>query len=380
MKAYPSYTKGKSTFNVKLKPKDKATLKRFLRLCEGSAGERKVKNYERIMLQIYDATGVSYDEWDLKVLRDFLALLNKSDKLPSTKNDVKKVLKRFLRENYEDWNTRFKEFKDPGLKQGKEVNHQKLNPTTMLKPGDIDMLLRRSESLKWKAYISLAWASAGRPEELLKLKWNDYILEKGKIKLHSSKTGNVRVLPINEAVVHLKRYKQAYPFPNIKAEDYLFPSPNNRNSHITTAGVHSYLKTLGKKTINRPIFSYLFRHGKLSILHKKLSPKSYEYFADHSIATAVKHYSHLGADDLMEEMYEKVFKIEELTEEDKQEIKNLNKRIDNFEDVLKKLLVKDVKEIHLMSGKIKNPQKMDIIKLSNLIVDNQERASKEFLK
>lgn len=327
---FPNY-KGIKVFNIKLKPKDEEYLNNFLKLCEGSAGEKKVKNIHRIMIQIYDVSEIGFDEWDLNKLRDFLSILNKSSKLNSTKNDIKKVLKRFLKEHYENWSIKFKNFADPSMKQKDEVNHEKLNATTMLKPNEFEILVKGADSFRMRSWISLSYESAGRPEEILKLKWSDIDLEKGRLKLHSSKTGNVRVIPIKDCILHLRQYKQEYPFEDVKASDFVFPSPMDRNKQISLQTIYTYIKTLGKNKLKRHIFPYLFRHTKLSFLHTKLSPKNYENFADHSISTAIKHYSHLGEDDLREEMFDKVFKIEELSEEENNKIKELEAKLSKME-------------------------------------------------
>lgn len=346
----PKYTSDRLN-NIKLKSKDKEILNKFLKLCAGSCGDKKVKNVERSLLQVYDITEVSFDKWNIDILRDFLAVLNKSKYSNSTKNDTKKYLKRFLKEQYDDWNIRFKGFKDSSMKQKDEVNHQKLNPTTMIKPEEFELLIRGCDSFRWRAYVSLSYESAGRPEEILKLKWSDINFERAEVKLHSSKTRNVRVNVLKDCIIHLKQYKQEYPYPDVRANDYVFPSPRNRNKPLTLASVHSFLKRLGEQKLNRPIFPYLFRHTRLSFLMKKLSGKSYEKFSDHSIETAIKHYSHLSNEDVREEMFEKVFKIEELTKEETQKIKKLEKEVEGLKKEQKNTAENIRKLANIIEGK-----------------------------
>ncbi len=330
---YPDYrVKRINIFDINIKPKDRKIIDDFLKMCSGSAGESKVRNIERTMIQIVDVSQTSLDKWNLNTLRDFLAVLNKSDKLNSTKNDIKKVLKRFLKEYYEDWNTRFKGLRDNGMKQQNEVNQLRLNPTTMIKDNEIELLIKGCENFKWRAWIHTSYETAGRPGEILNLKWKDVDLDNKKIKLFSSKNNTIRVIPIKDCVIPLKQYKQEYPFPDVKPNDYVFVSPTDRTKPLSHNAMYDYFESLSKKTIKRSVSPYLFRHTRLSFLHKKLSPKSYQMYADHSIATAVKHYSHLGADDLREEMYEKIFNIEEITKEQKNEyeerLEHLEKKIE----------------------------------------------------
>lgn len=182
------------------------------------------------------------------------------------------------------------------------------------------------KSILKKALIILMFESAGRSEEILKLKWSDLHLERGEVKLHSAKTGRVRVNPIKESLIHLKRYKQEFPFPDVMSMDYVFPSPINRKRCLTIGALDLYFNKLGKKALNKPLFPYLLRHTRATQLQKVLPPKIYEKFMDHSIAMA-KRYSHLNKDDVREVMLEKIYHIEELTEEDKEEMSKLKEEL-----------------------------------------------------
>ena len=324
---YPNY-KGKRVYEIKKKltAEDNGILEDFLDYCRITAGEKKVGNIERILLQIYDVMG-NYS-FDLDRLRKFLSILNQSDKLASTQNDIKKVLKRFLKWHYKDWNERFVEFRDIIIKDGR--NHAKINSSTILSKQSIEKLIRKAENFRYKAMIMLMFESAGRPEEILKLKWCDIDLEKGSVKLDSSKTGRVRVNPIKEAIIHLKRYKQEFPYTLVRDDDYVFPSGKTRTSPISIQAVQDYYKKLGVLAINKHIFPYLIRHTRLTPLHQKLSPKAYEKFADHSIETAIKYYSHLSNDDVRTEMFEKVYHVEEISEEEKDIFKKLKEEMNEM--------------------------------------------------
>jgi integrase len=339
---FPKYKQGQiAIIKASLKSKDKKILDNFLTYCGITAGEKKLKNIERDIVKIYDVMQVSFDKITLDDLRKFLAVLNKSELLEETKNDIKKTLKRFLKEYYKDWNIRFAELKDIKTKDG--MNHKKLNANTILTKDELERLIRAAESLRYKALIMLMFESAGRPEEILKLKWGDLDLEKGEVKLHSFKTGKTRVNPIKESILHLKRYKQEYPYPNVMAQDYIFPSPMDRKKHLLVSSLGHHFKELGKRTINKAVFPYLLRHTRATQLQKVLPPKVYEKFMDHSIEMANR-YSHLDKNDVRDVMLEKIYHIEELTEQEKEEIKALENEINrlktdtnsNFE-LLKKL-------------------------------------------
>jgi len=336
-KGFQDYT-GKDLWNIKLKPKDEDIIKKFLKDVEGSAGSKRTKNIHRIMIQVCDITQAPLDKWDYDTLSSFLSILNKSDKANHTKNDIKKALKRFLKFYYEDWEKRFKKLKFESIKQKKAVNKERIGKDKLLSPSEFELLVNACDRFLYKALFSLAYESAGRPEELFKLKWSDLNLDKKEVRLVSSKTGNTRFIPLNDCLVHLQNHKNNYPYPDVKKEDYIFPSPNDRNKPLISQTAHSYLRTIGRKSIKRDnLFLYLFRHTRLNFLRKKLSPDAYEMFSDHSLAVGMEFYSHNDQDDLNEEMYSNVFKKEILNKADKSEIKKLERENKEIRLRLKKI-------------------------------------------
>jgi len=208
--------------------------------------------------------------------------------------------------------------------------------------------------MKYKALIMLMYETASRPEELYKIRWKDVNFPNKEIHFSSSKTGDVRTIPINESVNRLKLYKDEYPFENVKAEDYVFPN-TNREEHTTTQQIHHYLQRLGKKVLDKRVFPYLFRHSRLQSLRKRLSPDSYQMFAGHSMEVALEHYSHMDSDDLRKEMNERIYNIEELTKEDKKELQNFKERVKKVEES-NKLILEMLKKEMMGGEKINDPK------------------------
>ena len=289
--------------------------------------------------------GGDLDKIDLPRLRQFLNILNQSELLPPTKNEIKKLLKRFLKETYDDWSSRFKQLQD--IKGENDINQDKINSNTILKPVEIEMLMRGCNSLKYKAMIMLFYETGGRPEEILKLQWRDINLKEGDVKLKSSKTGNIRINPIQNSIIHIERYKQEYPYINLTADDYVFASPNNRNKHMTVTAVSIHIKKLGLQSLKRGIYPYLLRHTRATQLQKVLPAKVYEKFMDHSIETATR-YSHLDKEDVREAMFKNVYEVKKISKEKKHELekqieklqsenKNMAKGMCDFANELLKL-------------------------------------------
>jgi integrase/recombinase XerD len=336
-KKYQSYRKTNFSKVYKILPKNnQIIIDKFLDYCRITAGEGSIKKISSKIIQIADTIEKDLNKITLEDLREFLRLLNQSNLSVDTSNDTKKVLKRFLKWKYEDWNKRFKGFED--IKQKRKPTKDKLSKGDLLTPEEIETLIRHSPGLREKALIMVLFETAGRPEEIYKLKWKHINFENKEMKLSSAKTGDTRNVVINQSVNRLKLYKQEYPYENVKAEDYVFPSLKGRDKPIDAYETTYLLRTLGKKYLNKKVFPYLFRHTRLNSIRKKLSPDVYQKFAGHSIDVALSHYSHIDNDDVREEMFERIYNIEELTKEDKEELKKLKDRIETQDKKIEVLL------------------------------------------
>ena len=336
-KTFPRYQRGSlATIEEKFKQKDKDLIKKYLTFCAGSGGKTTVSKYHAVLVKIVDVFGGDMDKIDLERLREFLKILNNSqDLLPATKNEIKKVLKRFLRENYDDWVSRFKNLKD--IKTEKEVNQEKINANTILRPNEIEALMRGCNNLMYKAFIMTLFESAARPEELLKVRWKDINLEEKDIKLVSSKTKQLRINPLENSITHLKQWKEQYRFPERTADDFVFVNYQDRNKHISRVAAGLFIRRLGEKILNRHIWMYLIRHTRATELQKKLPGKVYEKFMDHSLETATR-YSHLDKDDVRDAMFKEVYKVKALTKEQRDELQNIQRQMKSMSDVVLRVL------------------------------------------
>ncbi len=337
---FPNY-KGKNIFDIKLKTKDRQILNNFLTDVRGSAGEYRTKNIERIMIQIYDISQTPLDVWDYSTLSKFLEILNKSTKANHTTNDFKKTLKRFLKFYYEDWNKRFKGLVNGGIKQKKAVNKEKISKEKLLSLENFQKLVSGCDRFYFKALFSLAWDTSARPSELLNLKWENLDKNNNRVRLTRYKTGNVSWIPLDpeSSLIHLQNHKNNFIFPDVREKDFIFPSPINRDKPITNQSVHSYLRTIGKKTLNRnDLYMYIFRHTRLNYLRKILSPDIYKMYADHSLEVGMEMYSHNDTEDLEQEMFDKVFKTKELSKAENDKIKELEKEVGKMKQQMNQLM------------------------------------------
>lgn len=324
-KVYPDFKgqKVEDIFNTLSKANQKI-INDYLTYCKAEAKETTIQKYFNKIVQIAYSIEKPLDSLSVKDINNFLALLNLSDRGTDTRNDIKKTLKRFLKWKYDDWNIRFKGLKN--MRQKKKKSSEKLGKKDLLTYEELEAILRGAESLRYKAMIMLMFESACRPEECLKLKWKDVDFQNKEVLLNSSKTGEERPVLLDKSILHLKRYFQEYPFPDVKDDDLIFPN-DKRDCSISNQAVNDYLRKLSLRTIKKKLYPYIFRHTRLHEIRPKLSVEAYEKIAGHSMEVALEHYGHMENEEAREEMLSKVYNIEELTETEKKEIEELKKEI-----------------------------------------------------
>jgi integrase len=304
----------------------------FLNYCAITAtGATLVKIKGKIII-IADVFQTDLGKLTLKDIRDFLRILNRSNWATSTKNDTKKVLKRFIKWKYDDWSSRFNQLDDIRINGN---DQRKLSKNDLLTLDEMRIIISSIDSLKYKTILLLLQETAARPEEILKLKWREVSLGKKEIKLHSSKTDKTRHIPIHESAAHLSRYKTECFSHTPRADDYVFPSSRHKKRHLSGATLQNCLDRLERKLdFQKHLYPYLWRHTILTDMIKKLSPKVYEQYAGHSLETGMRIYAHLDTDDLKEELYSKIYQVQELTKEDNEKIKELENRIKKLEETM----------------------------------------------
>ncbi len=268
------------------------------------------KDFDKITYQDYISTSKAISESNLGVY---------------ARNGDRDFIKRFLRENYPNWREKFKELKL--LSSEIKSEDTKITPKDLFSGSEVKKLMQVTQNMQHKTLIGVLYETASRPEEILKLRWSDIDLKKNIIYLFSAKTKKKRGVPIKESVPHLRRLQEES---ETKEDDFVFSS---RDKKLTNSGLNYILKRLVEKAgIKKKVNSYIFRHSRLSQLITCLSPKVYEDVAGHSLQMGMKTYAHLSEDKIIKEMNEKVFKIEELSEDEKSE---LTKRIKLMEENMK---------------------------------------------
>lgn len=314
----------------KFSKKNQELIVDFLKYCGITAGDSSLVKVRNKIILIVDTIKKDLDKLNLEDIRNFLALLNKSELAIATKNDIKKTLKRFLKWKYNDWSSKFNGLLDVRCNTRQEG--RQLTKGDLLTPEEMKQIVNSIDSLKYKTIVLLLEETAGRPEELLKIKWKDINFNTNEIKLNSAKTGYTRTIPINQAINHLRRYKIECFAETPRAEDYVFPS-NVAKKHLAVQALHDFLGRLERRIdFPKHLYPYLWRHSILSRMIKKLSPKVYEMYSGHSLEVGMKTYSHLDTDDLKEELFKNVYNLEELTPTEREDYKQLRKEFVEFKE------------------------------------------------
>lgn len=335
-KIFPSYRETGTEFILKqLTEKDKRLLDNFCKYCRITCGEGKIRVIRATLLQLRDITEIEYSKITLNELRDFLVLLNDATLSEWTKRDIKKFVKKFLKEIFSDWSKRFDNFKDvKGVSMKKAFNGKKINENTLIKKEELEILLRACDSLKWKAILTLLFESACRPQELRLLKWGDikYTDEGADITLYSEKTKEARTIPIKDCMIHLRRWEQEYSFPDKNKDDFVFPS-HKRYTAMSDNALPKTLKEICRKAGIRLIHPYLFRHTRLTFLYNKFPEQIVKKYAGHSADSKMPLiYSHISSKNVRDVLLEKLYNVKELTEEQKnkyeKEINNIKKQME----------------------------------------------------
>lgn len=320
---YPEYSQGEL---VELKQKiplsDRVILEKFLQKCSINAGQQKVGKIERIILQVIDVTEKPLDKLAKEDVDNFLILLNRSNRSFWTKNENKVYLKKFL-----IWHYKSLEMIENIKLDSRRIDDSKINESNLITKEEFERLVRAATSFRDRTLIILEWLTGGRPQEIASSKWKDLKFYEGyaEISLYSKKTSSSRMFPINqEAVIHLKRWKQEYSYPNVRDDDFIFPSPNDRKKPLTSVSINKILRKTAKKAgITRNIWSYLFRHSLATRLYEDLPEKIAEKLMGHRGMSDI--YAHISSKKVREEMLKKVYHIEELGKEEKTKIeKELN--------------------------------------------------------
>lgn len=328
---YPHYKQGElDKAEKKLSKEDKEVLSNFLKKCSITAGETKVLHIKKLIIQLFDVTQTPLTKQTKETVENYLVLLSKSDKSYWTKDELKTYIKQFLLWYYKDFSLveRFKSETKKGL------NPQKVTENNLVSESDVEKMIRFARGYKDKAYLLLAFQTGARPQELLNLKWKDvkFENESADITLFSNKTEQARTFPIVGNVMKaLWDWKEHYQYTEVSSKDYVFVS-RWRDKPMTTGGLNKMLRLMAKSSgIGKDVWSYLLRHTRATRLYEELPQQIVEKLMGHKNMAGV--YAHISSKKAREEMLNKIYKVKELSPENKQQIELLKEQIELYKKI-----------------------------------------------
>lgn len=341
---------------------DKVALDKFEEFCLTTCSPERIEKVKYALSIAEQAIGKDLTKIGVDDVVKFLSFINQSDYSPWTKNDLKKIFKRFLKWHYKD----LEMIEGDKVKMGFKTTSAKYCMTNakraivknnLVTPKELEKLLRAAKSLKWKALISFAYESAFRPCEVRALKWQDLKFEDGlgicRVSIISPKTGESRTIPIKDSVLHLKRWREEYQFPDRKDSDFVFPSLHKRDIPMGEGVISQMFLRLSKVAKIRTINPYLMRHTRITELQGKLTEKIAAKFAGHGVVTS-ELYNHLSSEDVEKSMLQKVYAVEDVPQEQKtamkEEIDNLKQQLDKSQQENRQNLMKLIEVVKKQTG------------------------------
>lgn len=311
-----------------------------------SKSNRRLSNNKLSLITFRKFVNKPFEKVTLEDLRDFLALLNNSDRTESSRNELKHTIKRFLKWKFKNWSERFNSLEDIKLKMG--MNEEKINSETLLKKKDVDDIMNEEKSLFWKTFFITLYESGLRPIELRTLLWKkiDFDVDDDISEIHifATKTHKARSVFVKEGTYWLKRLKEE------SDSDLVFPSVRDKTKPLGKELPAVWLKRISEKVLGRPVYPYILRHSRANELYKsaEISDKTAQKFLGHKKSMS-DIYSHLSSDDVKEAMAKTIYKKKQVLTKKKE--KELEDKIKTFEDE-QKIFKKIIKKLYEQVGDV----------------------------
>jgi len=325
--------------------------------------EEKIKDTIRYIKKFLDFSKKPLGKYEEEDLTRFINSLNYSTR---TINDIKTYLKIFIKWNYMDWSSRFRNLERICKTQRTGKAYK---PNEMISLKEINKIIEVEHDLMYKVYWAVFFYGGFRPSEACRLKWNDIDFDDGvTIRLHTTKTQKdyYKSLPIE--VEHLLKEWKKY-----NGSEWVFPSPIRKDVPIVARSVCGRLKKLSKKAIGKVVVPYILRHSIATILYKDNNRK------DDDTANQLGHnksmketYLNLDENELKSRARSLWIKPKKMSKETKDEYdkriqdleKELIKQKEDMKDAkfvrmkeLSKLMKKEILEVMNMDNRIKSRRK-----------------------
>jgi len=129
---------------------------------------------------------------------------------------------------------------------------------------EINKLIAATNSIMYKAYISLLYELGARSIEIANLKWKDIEVKDKFVSctIHDTKTNKIRVVPSVAYSLYLLEWRNQYPR-DAFGENFVFI--NSKFQPLKYAAVLTKIKKLAKTAgINKKVTLHIFRHSRIT--------------------------------------------------------------------------------------------------------------------
>jgi site-specific recombinase XerD len=357
---YPNYKRDSSSVIEKnLSMEDAHVLQGFLTFCRTTASEHKVLGRKTEILQARDIIERPFSEWTVEDVRGFLGILNHDTRAVWTKKCIITTFQMFIKWHWPDWSSRFANLNELRKlnRQLKPNNSRRYNDSTLPTAAELDAMIRAADSLRDKLYVSMA-AEAGLPPIVqLRIRWQDIKLDsprEGVTTLEYFRTKNQEgfAFPFGRMVTYyLKRWAQEFPYPNRRNDDYLFPSPTNREQPLSPNTGWYMLKRLARRAgLRKNVYQYLLRHRTLSEAYTKVTEEVHRKLFGHVRGSAqTKTYSHSSKERALQIALQNLHGLEEVSPSEKNQYE---KRIAELESAFAAYRAESLKRMLQIEGRL----------------------------
>lgn len=343
-KDYPKFKRGEvEQIYKKLKRSERDIIEKYIIFRQqGISTSNGLKDIRRYLTHFRYIMQKDFDKITLGDLTEFLGMLNNSRLSKPVRNDLRVLIKNFIKWKFKDWTVRFQNLELKGLKTkfADAKNEEKINPDTVYKKEDIEKLMKYEGRLKWKTFLITQYEAGLRTKEARYLKWESIKFEEelAEITIHSTKTDKTRIVPVKEAAGYLKLLKEKQKNTGDLGE-YIFHSKKKSDTPIDKATVSSWFRELTTSALGKRGWNYLLRHSRATELYTlseegKIPESTVARFMGHS-KSMKDTYLHLNDDKFKEMLKEQVYKFEDIPPEKKKELEEkveiLMKRVINLE-------------------------------------------------
>jgi len=355
-KRYPKFKQGElETIFSKLPNQEQKIINDFVKYCAIGCAERKQKDIKRTVIQFRHIIEKPLNSITLKVLRDYLALLNSSGREKYTCNGIKTILKRFLKWKYKDWSKRFEELRDIKLASNPK-NTKKINANTLPKKEELEKLFKEERNLFWKTFLICLYETGMRPKELRHLKWKDiefrYKGEVSIIRFHATKNDKPRVSGVKIATPYLEQLREQQNNNNTTSQ-FVFPSnyKGKKGDPISRQLVNIWFTNLCKRVLGRHITPYFLRHKRareIYIEKKGIKEDIGARFIGHSKSMR-DIYENMSEEDIVDTICNSIYQTEDLPPKQKhkleKEVERLNGEMKSMKERISKMVDEVIRQV-----------------------------------